>query len=98
MGSDFVNLVSAATEGRGDCDSRALLLAILLEQANIPGAIMVSREYSHAMGLADIAGPGARFSAGGKRWLVAETTAAVKIGLIGKGSADPAKWLGVIFE
>jgi hypothetical protein len=98
MGSDFVNLVSAATEGRGDCDSRALLLAILLEQANIPGAIMVSREYSHAMGLADITGPGARFTAGGKRWLVAETTAAVQIGLIGKGSADPAKWLGIVFE
>ncbi|MDR2403054.1 MAG: hypothetical protein LBD78_03390 [Spirochaetaceae bacterium] len=98
MGSDFVNLVSAATEGRGDCDSRALLWAILLEQANIPGAIMVSREYRHAMGLADISGPGARFTAGGKQWLVAETTAAVRIGLIGKDSADPAKWLGVIFE
>ncbi|MDR1098924.1 MAG: hypothetical protein LBL28_00435, partial [Treponema sp.] len=34
MGSDFVNLVSAAFEGRGDCDSRALLWAIVLAQAN----------------------------------------------------------------
>jgi hypothetical protein len=54
MGTDFVNLVSAAQEGRGDCDSRAMLWAIILEQANIPAGIMVSREFSHAMGLADI--------------------------------------------
>jgi hypothetical protein len=97
MGSDFVNLVSAALEGRGDCDSRALLWAIVLEQANIPTAIMVSREYSHAMGLADITGTGARFEWEDKKWLVAETTAAVALGLIGAESSDPAYWLGVTF-
>ncbi|MDR1899747.1 MAG: hypothetical protein LBQ55_07060 [Treponema sp.] len=98
MGSDFVDLVSAVTEGRGDCDSRAMLWAIVLAQANIPSSIMVSREYSHAMGLADIPGAGARFEAGGKQWLVAETTAAVDIGLIGSGVSDIAGWLAVIFE
>jgi hypothetical protein len=98
MGSDFVNLVSAAAEGRGDCDSRALLWAIVLAQADIPSAIMVSREYSHAMGLGDLEGPGARFEAGGKRWLVAETTAAVDIGLIGQNVSDIESWFGIIFE
>ncbi|MDR1277814.1 MAG: hypothetical protein LBK02_03605 [Treponema sp.] len=98
MGSDFVNLVSAAFEGRGDCDSRALLWAIVLAQANIPAAIMVSRDYSHAMGLGDIEGPGARFEAAGKKWLVAETTAPVSIGLIGKDVSDIESWLAVIFE
>jgi hypothetical protein len=98
MGSDFVNLVSAAFEGRGDCDSRALLWAIVLSQANIPAAMMVSREYSHAMGLADIAGPGARFEAEGKKWLVAETTAPVGMGLIGQDVSASEPWLGVIFE
>jgi hypothetical protein len=97
MGSDFVNLISAALEGRGDCDSRALLWAIVLEQANIPAAIMVSREYGHAMGLADIAGTGARFDWEGTKWLVAETTAAVSLGLIGENSADPSRWLGITF-
>jgi hypothetical protein len=97
MGSDFVNLISAATEGRGDCDSRALLWAILLEQANIPAAIMVSREYGHAMGLADIAGTGARFDWEDKKWLVAETTATVPLGLIGASSSDPTFWLGITF-
>ncbi|MDR2663353.1 MAG: hypothetical protein LBC31_10195, partial [Treponema sp.] len=61
LGTDFVDLVTAAREGRGDCDSRAMLWAIILEQSSIPAAIMVSRELSHAMGLADIPGQGARF-------------------------------------
>jgi hypothetical protein len=98
MGSDFVNLVSAATEGRGDCDSRALLWAVILEQANIPAAIMVSRDYGHAMGLAGLDGAGARFDLEGKSWLVAETTAIVPLGLIGAGVSETSKWLGVSFE
>jgi hypothetical protein len=98
MGSDFVDLVSAVTEGRGDCDSRALLWAIILAQANIPSSIMVSREYSHAMGLAELPGAGARFEAGGKKWLVAETTARVDIGLVGSDMSDIAGWIAVLFE
>jgi hypothetical protein len=98
LGSDFVNLVSAAAGGRGDCDSRAMLWAIILGQANIPAAIMVSADYGHSMGLADIAGSGARFDWEGTRWLVAETTAPVSLGLIEQGVSDPAHWLGIRFE
>ncbi len=97
MGSDFVNLVSAAVEGRGDCDSRALLWAILLQRNNIPAAIMVSKDYGHAMGLAGLEGAGARFELKDKNWLVAETTAMVPLGLIGENVSDPRFWLGVSF-
>jgi hypothetical protein len=97
MGSDFVNLVSAVTEGRGDCDSRALLWALFLAQAGIEAGIMVSRDYGHAMGIADIEGPGARFPFNGKEYLVAETTARVELGLIGKNVSETGKWLGVSF-
>jgi len=97
-GSDFVNLVSAITEGRGDCDSRAMLWAIILRKSNIPAAIMVSREHSHAMGLADLSGSGARFEAYGIRWLVAETTANVALGLISQEMSDSESWLAVVFE
>jgi len=97
-GSDFVNLVSAVTEGRGDCDSRAMLWAMILMQADIPAAMMVSREYSHAMGLADIVGSGARFESGGVQWLVAETTGKVGIGLISQDMSNTEKWLGILFE
>jgi hypothetical protein len=98
LGSDFVNPVSAAIEGRGDCDSRALLWAIILEQANISAAIMVSAHYGHAMGLVDLEGTGARFEWAGRQWLVAETTAAVALGRIGQNVSDPAYWLGIVFQ
>jgi len=97
-GSDFVNLVSAATEGRGDCDSRAMLWALILRQANIPSGIMVSRHYSHAMGLAELPGTGARFEVNGRRFLVAETTADVSIGLIDQEKSGIEHWLGIVFE
>ena len=97
-GSDFLNLVTAVTEGRGDCDSRAMLWALVLARADIRSAMMVSHHYSHAMGLADIEGTGARFEAHGIHWLVAETTANINIGLIAQDVNDPAYWLGIIFE
>jgi hypothetical protein len=98
LGSDFVNPVSAAVEGRGDCDSRALLWAIILEQANIDAAIMVSARYGHAMGLADLEGGGARFDWAGRQWLVAETTSAVPLGRIGQNVSESAWWLGIVFQ
>jgi hypothetical protein len=98
-GSDFVNLVSAALDGRGDCDSRAMLWAIVMVQANIPASIMISTHYSHAMGLADLTGNGARFQlSANQNWLVAETTAKVGLGLIGKDVSDPKYWWGLQFE
>jgi hypothetical protein len=97
-GSDFINLVSAVTEGRGDCDSRAMLWAMILSQADIRAAIMVSRNHGHAMGLADISGTGARFEAEGTKWLVAETVSDVDIGLIAQNVSDIESWLGVIFD
>ncbi|MCL2067534.1 MAG: hypothetical protein FWG99_08725 [Treponema sp.] len=97
-GSDFTNLVTAVTEGRGDCDSRAMLWAMILAHADIRSAIMVSRNHNHAMGLADIAGTGARFEADGTRWLVAETTDRVDLGLIAQDVSDIESWLGIMFE
>ncbi|MCL2196154.1 MAG: hypothetical protein FWB77_00915 [Treponema sp.] len=97
-GSDFLNLVSAVVEGRGDCDSRAMLWAIILDRSQIPASMMISRQHSHAMGLADLSGNGARFESFGVKWLVAETTAKVNIGLIAQDFSDPNNWLGVIFE
>jgi hypothetical protein len=94
-GSDFVDLISAATEGRGDCDSRALLWALILARNNIPAAIMVSPQYSHAMGLAQVQGPGAVFELDGQNWIVAETTANVDLGLIGESVSDPRHWIGI---
>jgi transglutaminase-like putative cysteine protease len=97
-GSDFVNPLSAALEGRGDCDSRAMLMAIILEHADIQAAMMVSQVYSHAMALIDISGEGARIEANGTQWLVAETTAKVTLGQIAEENSRTSNWIPVVFE
>ena len=96
-GSDVVNPITAAFEGRGDCDSRALVMAILLRRENIRSILMISLEHEHALAAIDAPGPGARFPFGKKQWLVAETTAGVGIGRIDASQADPEDWIGVEF-
>lgn len=94
-GIDFVPPLTAAFEKRGDCDSRALVMAIILERLGIDSVLMVSREYSHAMLAVDVPGGGQRFTYNGKAYLVAETTAKMGIGMIDASQADFSKWLGV---
>ena len=94
-GIDFVPPLTAAFEKRGDCDSRAMVMAIILERLGIDSVLMVSREYSHAMLAVDVPGGGQRFPYNGKAYLVAETTARVGIGTIAADEADFSKWLGV---
>lgn len=96
-GSDVVNPISAAFEARGDCDSRALVMAILLRRENIRSILMISLVHEHALAAVDAPGPGARYPFRGQQWLVAETTAKVGIGLIDAAQADPSGWIGVEF-
>jgi hypothetical protein len=92
---DTLTKAFAGFERRGDCDSRAMLMAIILEHLGIDCILMVSREYSHAMLAVDVPGGGQRFTFNGKAYLVAETTARVGIGTIDASQIDPSKWLGV---
>jgi hypothetical protein len=94
-GIDFVPPLTAAFEKKGDCDSRAMVMGIILEHLGIDSVLMVSREYSHAMLAVDVPGGGQRFTYKGKAYLVAETTAKVGIGTIAADQADFSKWLGV---
>ena len=96
-GSDVVNPISSAFEGRGDCDSRALVMSILLRRENIDSILMISLVHEHALSAVAAPGPGARFPFGGGSYLVAETTAKVDIGRIDATQADPAAWIGVSF-
>ncbi|MBN1834441.1 MAG: hypothetical protein JW820_01255 [Spirochaetales bacterium] len=94
-GLDFVPPLAAAFEARGDCDARAMVMAIILEGMGIDCLLMLSREYSHAMLGVAVPGAGVRFPWGGREYLVAETTAKVGIGMIDASQADFSKWLGV---
>jgi len=95
QGTDFVPSLTAALEGRGDCDARAVAAAIVLERLGIDAILMVSSEYSHALLGVDVPGGGSRFTFKGKEYLVGETTAKVGLGMIAADQADFSKWLGV---
>lgn len=97
LGSDFTSLVSLALGEGGDCDSRALLLAVMLQQMNYDSALFVSSTYSHAVLGVNVPGSGARLSVDGVSYLLGETTAHVDLGLIAKDMSDASQWMGVTF-
>jgi len=97
-GSDVVNPISAASEQRGDCDARALLLAILLKRENINAGMMISLPHSHALAMFDMPGQGARFPWDGRSWLVGETTAPVQPGMIDQSQSAIEDWFGISFD
>ena len=94
-GIDFVDPLSAAYEGRGDCDSRAMVAAIILERRGIDSILMVSDVYAHALLGVDVPGGGQRFSFAGKDYLVGETTAKVGLGMIAADQAEWKNWMGI---
>lgn len=96
-GSDLISPLYAAAFEDGDCDSRALLYTILLNHYGIDSVVMVSAVHSHAMGTADVPGPGARMEYKDKAYLVAETTAHVALGQIAADMSDPADWVVIGF-
>lgn len=96
-GSDFINLPEAFMAKKGDCDSRALLLVMLLNQMNIDAALLVSAEYNHSVAAIDCPGEGARFTVGNKKYLIADTTSKEGLGKIAQDMADSSKWFAVTF-
>jgi hypothetical protein len=95
--SDLLCPIAGAVSQSGDCDSRALVYAILLDYFGIDAILMVSSEYSHALAAVDTSGEGARFFHDGKQYLIAELTEQVALGMIAADMADSSKWLGVSF-
>ena len=97
--ADFTSLPAALTGSGSDCDTRSLLLCALLENAGTKCALFVSRDYSHALFGAFVPSvspkENARMSAGGKDFLLGETTAHVSLGLIASDFSDPKKWIAV---
>ena len=56
--SDLLCPIAGAVSQSGDCDSRALVYIILLHYFGIDSVLMVSSEYSHALGAVDLPGAG----------------------------------------
>lgn len=95
--SDLIGPLAVAVDGGGDCDSRGLLLAALLNHLGIDSVLMVSERFGHSLVGVDLDGPGARFGLDGRSFVVAETTARVGLGMIDASMADPSGWMGIDF-
>lgn len=97
-GSDVTSIPALLTGKGSDCDSRSLLLAILLRQMNYRSAFFVSSVYSHAVAGAELEGNGARMTIDGTSYVVGETTAKVNFGQIAQSMSNSSNWMGITFE
>lgn len=93
--TDFTDLCSTFLGKKSDCDSRSLLVAILLKQMNINSTLFVSTEYSHAIVGAELNKSGAKIQVAGIDYLLGETTAKVDFGLIAANLNDTSKWINI---
>lgn len=96
--SDFANLPSIIQGGGSDCDSRSMLLAVLLAQMHCKTILFVSAEYSHAIfgiAVAGIPGENAHMDVDGISYLLGETTAKVNLGMIAENMAHEENWIPI---
>ena len=97
--SDFTSLPAAISGTGSDCDSRSMLVSAFLNYTGIDTAILISREYSHAVVVTDIPAPGQTFTMeNGREYIFGETTAQVTWGMISQDHADRTKWIPVMFN
>ena len=96
--SDFASLPSIVLGGGSDCDSRSMLLSVLLKNMNMDSIMFISKEFSHAVAGLVSTHPGHSFTANGKEYLMGETTASgITWGMIAQEQDDISKWIPVLF-
>ena len=96
--SDFAPVTGILCGEGSDCDSRSMLVAILLYHMGYKTSIFVSAEYAHALTGVVLDKPGAKIKLGDNTFLLGETTAPVDFGLVPKDMNNTEKWLGVDFN
>lgn len=80
-----------------DCDSRSILLAILLHHMNYQTVMFLSPAYQHAMLGVEVEATGAKMKVGDRTYMVGETTDQVAIGQVAASMSVEANWLPVTF-
>lgn len=98
--TDFTSMIEILYGVGNDCDSRSMLVSILLNHAGIETILLVSPTYSHAMAAVLNNAPGQKYTLkeNGKQYLYGETTADVTWGMVAQDFSDESKWIPVIFE
>ncbi len=96
--SDFTPLPSVLLGSGSDCDSRSMLLCVLLSSMNQDAIMLVSASYSHAMPAITSSHKGHAFTYNGKEYLMGETTAkGLTWGKIQAGQDNQSQWIEIFF-
>jgi hypothetical protein len=99
--SDFTSLPAILAGQGSDCDSRAMLLAVIMHSLRYNTALFISPVYRHALLGIEINLPGAKMpiqeNGVNTDYLLAETTTQVAPGLIAEQMSEAANWIPVIF-
>lgn len=95
--SDFTSIPAVLCGEGNDCDSRSMLITIMLNSIGIDSIMLISRDYSHAICGTDIKAPGQTYvlEKNGKDYLFGETTAKVTWGMIAANQTDRTKWIPI---
>ncbi len=95
--SDFTSLPAAVLGKGSDCDSRSMLLAVMLQGINEDAVVFVSAVHSHAIAGYRSKHPGFSFMADNKMYLTGETTVKnLTWGKIVQGQENPEDWIPVL--
>lgn len=97
--SDFTSPLAAICGQGNDCDSRSMLLSILLNSIDVETILLFSIDYSHAMAATNIKAPGQTYKLeeNQKEYIFGETTDNVTWGMIAQDQSDRSKWIPVTF-
>ena len=97
--SDFTSPLAAICGQGNDCDSRSMLLSILLNSIDVESILLFSIDYSHAMAATNIKAPGQTYKLeeNQKEYIFGETTDNVTSGMIVQDQSDRSKWIPVTF-
>lgn len=96
--SDLISPVESIANGIGDCDSKSLVLTLLLSRYNIDSIILTSEKVKHAITGVKCAGEGVTFEYNGDIYLGIELTSQNLIGEIKEGFENPSLWTFVDLE
>ena len=96
--SDLLAPVKVLLNRTGDCDALGLVFCSLMDSMGIPSLLMVSYVYSHSMSAVLVEGGGAGFQYGDEKYIVAELTKKVDLGLISQDMADMNNWVVIALD
>lgn len=96
--SDLISPVEAISNGIGDCDSKSLLLAHILNSFGVETILLTSEKVKHAIAGVKCAGEGTTFDYNNSSYLGIELTKKAVPGEIDDKHKDPSVWTIVNLE